>query len=391
MDTFIPAYLSALGKTLADHILPEKTAQTLMVATQQMFANTCPSQTLEEAFDPHFYPSLGVEKSQIQGSIEKFYEEIFPSLESLTQPLPQAVSFIEAAIERGYRIGIATNPLFPRTAILQRLEWAGLSPEKYQFELIPSYEDFHFAKPNPAYFAEFLGRMGWPEGSVLMIGNDPDHDVRGAQGIGIPVFWISDGSVELPKGVLPPNNSGSLEDILPWIDNVAPEEFDPNYDSTSAMTAILRGCAAALNSMANAFPIHLWNECPEPDEWCLTAVFCHLRDVEREINFPRLQAITGENNPFIIGIDSDAWADEREYRDQDAITALEDFISARGKTLELIDQFKESDWQRPAQHAIFGPTNLKELVGIMAAHDRLHTCQVYETINTIRESVEREI
>ncbi len=390
MSTFIPAYLSALGEKLSQHSPPEKIARSLMVATGQMFSNTCPSQTLEEAFDPHFYPVLEVEKSQLQGELDTFYEEVFPTLKSLTQHLPEAVKFIEDAFERGYRISIATNPLFPRTAILQRLHWAGLSPEKYPFDLIPSFEDFHFAKPNPAYFAEFLSRLGWPEGPVLMIGNDPDHDVGGAQGMGVPVFWISEGPEELSKGALPPNKSGSIADVLPWIDTLPKEALKPGFSSISAMTATLRGCAAALRSMANAFPTHLWNECPEPEEWCLTAVFCHLRDVECEVNLPRLGAISTEQNPFIIGIDTDAWADEREYKDQNGPAALEDFINARIKTLELLDQLSEKDWQRPAQHAIFGPTDLKEIVGIIAGHDRLHTRQVFETIETIRKNVERE-
>ncbi len=389
MDTFIPAYLNALGAKLSNHTPPEKTATTLMVATRQMFSNISPSLTLEQAFDPHFYPELGVEKEQIREDIDSFYAQDFPNLRNLTQPLPQAVEFIEAAFGRRYHIGIATNPLFPRTAILQRLTWAGLSPDKYPFDLIPAYEDFHFAKPNPAYFAEFLGRMGWPKGPVLMIGNDPDHDVRGAQEMGLSVFWISEGSETLPKGILPPNKSGSIAAVLPWIDSLPREALEPDFTSTSAMTATLRGCAAALSSMANAFPIHLWNECPEPEEWCLTAVFCHLRDVEREVNLPRLGAITTEKNPFIVGIDTDAWADEREYKDQNGPAALEDFINARIKSLDLLDRLEEDDWQRPAQHAIFGPTDLKEIVGIIAGHDRLHTRQVYETINTIRESVER--
>ncbi len=391
MDTFIPAYLNALGDQLADHTAPEKMAKTMMVATQRMFDNNCPCKTLEEAFDPYFYSPLGLQKSQIQEKLTSFYAEVFPSLRSLTQPLPQAVELIKEALGRGYRIGIATNPLFPRTAILQRLAWAGLPPDQYPFDLIPSYETFHFAKPNPAYFAEFLGRMGWPEGPVLMIGNDSDHDVLGAQGMGLPVFWISGGDGKLSPGVLPPNKSGALEEVLPWIDNISPEELEPDYSSTSAQTATLRGCAAALRGMANAFPTYLWNECPEPEEWCLTSIFCHLRDVEREVNLPRLQAITTEENPFIIGIDTDAWADEREYKDQNGPAALIDFISARSKTLELLDHLSESDWQRPAQHAIFGPTDLKEMVGIMAEHDRLHTRQVYETIDTIQDTAKREI
>ena len=75
---------------------------------------------------------------------------------------------------------IATNPLFPRTAIYQRLEWAGLPPDKYPFSLIPSYETFHFAKPNPTYFAEFLTISGWPDGPMIMVGNDLEHDILGS-------------------------------------------------------------------------------------------------------------------------------------------------------------------------------------------------------------------
>ena len=40
METFIPAYLTALGKQLADHTPPEQMAKTMMIATQRMFANT---------------------------------------------------------------------------------------------------------------------------------------------------------------------------------------------------------------------------------------------------------------------------------------------------------------------------------------------------------------
>jgi hypothetical protein len=41
--------------------------------------------------------------------------------------------------------------------------------------------------------------------------------------------------------------------------------------------------------------------------------------------------------------------------------------------------------RRTARHAIFGPTHLKELVGINAGHDRLHLQQVKKTINIIKD------
>ena len=387
MDTFIPAYLGALGKHLTDHTPPEQMVKTMLAATQVMFANDQLDRTLEATFDPAFYPPQGLVKTKLLDHLEAFYENIFPTLKEYTSFIPEAVQFVEEAFKRGYRIGIATNPLFPLTAIVQRLEWAGLSPQKYSFELIPSYESFHYTKPNPAYFAEFLGRIGWPDGPAIMIGNDPDHDVRGALGMGLPVFWISGGLTEPPEGFPSPSGSGELADVLPWIDSLSEEKLQSNTSSPTTLNAILRGSTSALVGMAEEFPRYLWNECPEPKEWCLTEIICHLRDVEREINLPRLKKITTEENPFIPGFDSDAWAEERNYKDQDGMAALRDFISARKQTLELLENLEEEAWSFPAQHAIFGPTHLKELIDINVRHDQLHIRQVYGTINTIKNAV----
>jgi len=105
------------------------------------------------------------------------------------------VSFVEEALGRGYRLAIATSPLFPLTAIQQRLAWAGLPVEKYPFAVVSSYETFHFAKPNPAYYAEMLARLGWPEGPVVMVGNELVNDVSPARQSGLPVFCIAEESI----------------------------------------------------------------------------------------------------------------------------------------------------------------------------------------------------
>jgi len=107
---------------------------------------------------------------------------------------------------------------------------------------------------------------------------------------------------------------------------------------------------------------------------------CHLRDVEREINLPRITKIIQEENPFIAGVDSDTWASEREYNLQDGPKAFDDFVAARIETMEILDNLEETDWSRPVRHAIFGPTNLKEIIHILARHERLHGKQIYEVI-----------
>jgi hypothetical protein len=118
-----------------------------------------------------------------------------------------------------------------------------------------------------------------------------------------------------------------------------------------------------------------------PEEWCQTEVLCHLRDVEVEVNLPRLTELIQNTDPFLPGIDSDSWAEERGYVNQDGPLALQGFITSRIQTLQLLDGLSPEDWERPARHAIFGPTSLSELVSIMAGHDQLHIRQLYQLVN----------
>ncbi len=381
METFIPAYLGALGKYLSDRVAPEKMVATMLAATRQMMVNNDPRQTLKQAFDPCFYPPLGLDELEMRAPLQEFYARFFPTIQGVTQFRPQAPEFVQAAAQRGYRVGIATNPLFPLTAINQRLVWAGLPPEENDFCLVPSYETFHFAKPNPAYFAEFLGRIGWPEGPILMVGNDGDHDVRGARSMGLPVFWVAEPGEPYPEGIPHPNGSGSLAEVYSWIDSQPKETLLPDFNTVSAMIATLRGSPAALSHLLDGTSLDTWLYKPDPSAWSLTEIICHLRDVEREVNLPRLVKIASEDNPFISGVDSDTWAVQRGYQQQNGPAALATFITARCQTLDLLDQLEPEQWDLPCRHAIFGPTRLKEIIQFSASHERLHDRQVFETLH----------
>ncbi len=378
MDTFVPAYLQSLSRCMAPHADPAFLVRTLLSATQKMVKAGQPDLTLAETFDTAFYPPLGVKRSDVQATIDRFYAEEFPRLKSLTQFRPEAVKLVEAALAHGYRVGIATNPLFPRTAIVQRLTWAGLSPSQYPFSLIPSYESFHFAKPHPAYYAEFLAQMGWPEGPVVMVGDDPANDITPAQQLGLPTFWINS-SAPAPLGT---TAHGTLADVLPWLDSTNPETLQPVYATPSSLLAIATATPAALATLAERLTPDGWTRRPLPDEWSVNEILCHLRDVEDGVNLPRMKKITQETNPFIPGEDTDRWAAERGYCEQNGIQAMRDFTASRKELLALLGSLPPEGWDRPARHAIFGPTRLHEIVNILTQHDRLHVRQVYQTIQS---------
>ncbi|MCE1255430.1 MAG: HAD family hydrolase, partial [Anaerolineae bacterium] len=187
MDEFIPAYLKLLSACVAPDS-PKPVVETLISASMAMAHKDSPVNTLEETFDSQFYPKVGRSKTDLQPSINSFYRDYYPQLRSLTQSRPDAQTLVEELLKNKHQIVIATNPLFPATAISQRLDWAGFESIKSQFIDITSYENYHFSKPHPQYYAEILAQLGWPEFPAVMIGNSYKDDIIPSEKIGLPAF-----------------------------------------------------------------------------------------------------------------------------------------------------------------------------------------------------------
>jgi hypothetical protein len=109
---------------------------------------------------------------------------------------------------------------------------------------------------------------------------------------------------------------------------------------------------------------------------------CHLRDVELEVNLPRLQRIVAEQDPFISAVDPDRWAEPRRYRQQVGAEALVRFTEARMELVGMLEALKPDNWGKPARHSLLGPTRLSEIFSVAAEHDLLHLAQLRRTIGS---------
>lgn len=377
---FIPTYFGALGKVMSEYVAPDKLLKYLMLGTNAMIENDDPTETLEDVFSREFYPNLDAGRDILDPAIARFYKDIFPTLAYLTKARPEAVDLVEWAFAQGYRVAISTNPLFPQAAVYSRLRWAGLAPEKYPFEIISSFENFHFSKPNPAYFAEVLGQIGWEEGPVLVVGDDPVRDLIGAEELGLAAYWIADEDATLPEGRNQPLGHGNIGDLRSWIESIDEKMLLPNYQAKTAIVATVKSLPAIFSEILSDLPADAWTKSSHPDEWSLVEIISHLRDVEREVNLPRIQTFLQEENPFITADDTDVWAAERGYAEQDGEAALRAFVTARMETLDALNNLTDEDWQRSGRHAIFGPITLREQMAFMAEHDRVHLRQVYKLL-----------
>jgi hypothetical protein len=89
---------------------------------------------------------------------------------------------------------------------------------------------------------------------------------------------------------------------------------------------------------------------------------CHLRDMEREAYLARYNRILAEDNPWLPNIDQDRLAYERDYINQDAKAALEEFKQLRAETVRTLEAAPPENWSRAGIHEIDGPLTIEQLV-----------------------------
>ncbi len=378
LDAFMPAYFQALSQHMADHTAPDVMLRALMSGVNLMNESEDPTRTLEEIFDADFYPGLGNSKHDLIDLIEDFYDNVFPQLGRHTRQRQDAVPFVEWALSRGYRIAIATDPLFPRKATYHRLSWAGFDPGR--FELISTFEHFHFTKTHPAYYAEVLGRLGWPEGPVLMVGNDPVRDLIPADRLGLKTFFIDGESASSPGFEA---GGGKLADLRPWLESIDPSTLEPSFKSRESVLAIMVSTPAVLRSLSSALTESDWRHEPTREDWAMNEIVCHLRDTELEIHQMQLNLMLKREGAFLPRPDSAVWANEREYLNVDGRLVLTEFAAARIENIKTLKGLDDDIWARSARHAIFGPTNFLEVVSFIADHDRLHVQQAWKTLKSV--------
>jgi FMN phosphatase YigB (HAD superfamily) len=121
-------------------------------------------------------------------------------------------------------VAIATNPLFPRSPIEQRLEWANIPVTEFDYALVTTYENMHATKANPAYYQEIVARLGNEAKECLMVGDDWERDMMPAATAGLPIYWVTkpdDTLLPIPpmrkiKGAVL-IGQGTLESLWDWI------------------------------------------------------------------------------------------------------------------------------------------------------------------------------
>lgn len=296
-------------------------------------------------------------------AFDAFYKDDYTALKSNTAPAPMAGEVIDRVRGTGFKIIIATNPVYPAEAIRHRLAWADLPSDLNYYDFVTTADNMHFAKPDPAYYAEILARAGLEPDEAVMVGDEPRYDVAASKIIGMHAYNLTWETL------------GTLLDLLPTLPRLLPNPITPE-----AIIPQWRGNLGALFGTISDMPAHFWDQHPFENEWSPLEIVCHLRDYEPSVQRTRLMRILNEDNPFIAQSPPPAPPGQMDDCAGDGLAVAHCFLEERLKTVEFVEGLTPEDWQRPAHHSVFGPTTMLEMAYFTAQHDRLHLRQLCQTI-----------
>lgn len=352
----VSRFFTARGGAEPGEIL-RQSVQTMMNGPRRIWQSNI------ELYWELLHPIWSGTPEELTQAFNTFYKDDYTVLKSNTAPAPIAGEVIDRVRGAGHKIIIATNPVYPAEAIRHRLAWADLPSDLSYYDFVTTADNMHFAKPDPAYYAEILARAGLEPDEAVMVGDEPRYDVAASKTIGMHAYNLTWETL------------GTLLDLLPTLPTLIPNPITPE-----AIIPQWRGNLGALFGTISDMPVHFWDQHPFENEWSPLEIVCHLRDYEPSVQRARLMRILNEDNPFIAQSPQPAPPGEMDGCSGDGLAAAHCFLEERLKTIEFVEGLAPEDWQRPARHSVFGPTTMLEMAYFTAQHDRLHLRQLCQTI-----------
>ncbi len=114
--------------------------------------------------------------------------------EKAITPFPGALETLDSFKKKGKSLGLLTNGA--SDAQRWKIDKFGLEP---YFDYICIEGEFGVGKPDSRVFQSALNNLKVSASEACMIGNDLEHDIGGAQQLGIPTVWIDIKGQGLPS------------------------------------------------------------------------------------------------------------------------------------------------------------------------------------------------
>lgn len=216
MKEFEEIYYTSLSNAFKSIIAPDNFMAILYSSVKAMVKNK-EKRTNEEVFMSAMKEHVGDELPAFQKHFIRYYENDFSVLRNAVNKNTDMLEALDILKEKGYELVIATNPLFPKFAIDQRIQWADLVHE--DFSHITYFEDCHYCKPNVEYYSEILETIGKNPQECLMVGNDAEEDLA-ASTLGITTYLITNHLLNRKNLNYTADHEGTYKDFLLFVESM---------------------------------------------------------------------------------------------------------------------------------------------------------------------------
>ncbi len=214
MDKFLKRYFKELSIKFRDFFKAEELTKLIWESTEYMINNTDGNKTNAHAFFENFYSKIPYDSEDIDILFNDFYNNDFYKIGDMTSKSQTMVAAVNLLRDKGYELVVATNPLFPKQAILDRIEWAGLDREDFIY--ISCFEEMHYCKPHIQFYEELLSIIDRRGEECMMVGNDLEEDMV-AKKIGISTYLIEDFKIQRENDMSMVDNHGMYRDFYKFI------------------------------------------------------------------------------------------------------------------------------------------------------------------------------
>ena len=213
-DSFLNCYLSLLARKLEPHgYEPGKLVKSILKGTGAMINNDG-SKMNESAFWETFCGIYGDCAKADLPIFDEFYRTDFDNVRASCGYSEKAAETVREIKKMGFRIALATNPLFPPVATEKRIRFAGLEPG--DFELYTTYENSRYCKPNLNYYKDVVSALGVECDECVMVGNDVSDDMV-AERLGMKVFLLTDCLINKECVDISKYPHGGFDDLLTYV------------------------------------------------------------------------------------------------------------------------------------------------------------------------------
>jgi hypothetical protein len=137
----------------------------------------------------------------------------------------------------------------------------------------------------------------------------------------------------------------------------------------------LKATARDLVSLTNGVAPARMDRRAGPREWSASMVVAHLADAEL-MYAVRVKQVLTEDRPYFVPYDENVWVDRFSRVPEDLKDTLARWRFQREHTVRVLESLEDADWRRLGVHSTRGEMTMRQLVSLVADHDRSHLDQL---------------